>query len=131
MILTDGTTDLALPDDLIWRDRTEWTAVAATDTRGITGKINRQSSTKIAGRPITLSPPMPDMALVPYLTVRTVRDWTDDPAKTMTLTFAGGESFTVRFRYDNDSPLKAEPALGFTRYDDAELWRLTLNLITV
>jgi hypothetical protein len=128
MILSNGTIALDLPDDLIWKDRIEWSTVAARDERGITGKILRQTSTKIAGRPITLESATTDIGLVRYATIATLRDWTDEPNLDMTLTLAGVD-YAVRFRYDG-APLKASPALGFTRYDADEWWTLTLNLIT-
>lgn len=130
MILSDGTTDLPLSDSLRWTDEHAWSAVAAVDSRGISGAMTRQTSLKTAGRPITLAPSDNATGLVRYALVRTLRAWTDDPAKSLTLTFPNGDSFACRFRYDGGSPLDAEPALGFTNRDEGEYWRLTLKLIT-
>lgn len=129
MILNNGTTDIILPDALRWTDEHTWTPVAARDGRGITGAMLRQTSLKIAGRPLTLEPPQPDMAFVLYPVVKTLQAWASDPDTAMTLTFANDDEYAVVFRYDTP-PIKAEPVFGFSNRLDTEYWRVSLYLIT-
>lgn len=45
---------IELPGDLSWPDRYTWNAVAVSSEYSLTGALIIQSSTKLAGRPITL-----------------------------------------------------------------------------
>lgn len=129
MILNDGIIDIALPDELRWTDELDWTAVAAQDARTLGGAMVRQTSVKVAGRPITLAPPDGFFGTLLLGTLRTLRGWTDDPDKVMTLTFADNGSYTVKWRYPN--PIKASPLLPHSTGKDNEVWLPTFNLITV
>lgn len=130
MITLDNGTDTVELPDLYWSDELEWTETEARDERSVTGKLLRQTSAKVAGRPITLQPPDDYYGRVLLGTLRTLRGWTDGGGALMTLTLADASTYSVRWRYPN--PIEAaKPTLGHTSRDDGELWLATLNLITV
>lgn len=130
MILSDGTTDIVLPDELRWIDEMDWTELAVQDGRSITGKIVRQTSDKVGGRPITLAPPDDFYGRVLYSTVKQLRDWSDDSNKVMTLTFENNDSFPVVFNYDKKQAISAHPLFPYSKREDNEWWLVTIYLIT-
>ncbi|SMF96127.1 hypothetical protein SAMN02949497_3511 [Methylomagnum ishizawai] len=129
MTLNDGATEILLPDALVWTDELAWTAVAAQDARALGGAVVRQTSVKIAGRPITLAPPDGFWGAMLRADLLALRAWTDDPAKRMTLTFADGDAYAVRWLYPD--PIKANPLTGFSARAADEVWLPTLKFITV
>lgn len=129
MTLNDGATEILLPDELVWTDELAWTAVAAQDARALGGAMVRQTSVKLAGRPITLAPPDGFYGSMLRADLLALRAWTDDPAKRMTLTFANGDAYAVRWNYPD--PIKAAPLNAFTQRQPDEVWLPTFQFITV
>lgn len=132
--LSDGAA-LVLPDDLLWIDEHSWSPVVSRADYLITGALLIQSATRQAGRPITLASPA-DMAWVPRSTLRTLAQWAAAPlsgegastAGRFSLGLSDGRSFEVGFRH-GDTPMEAEPVLGFNTPGDDTPYRLTLRLI--
>ncbi len=124
---------LLLPDDLLWSDEHAWSPVVTAASYLLTGALQIQSATRLAGRPITLVG-APDMAWVSRATVEQLRAWAalalTDSTGRFRLTLSDGRAFTVAFRHD-DTALEAEPVLGFPARSDADLYRLTLRLMEI
>jgi hypothetical protein len=124
---------LELPDDLLWSDEHAWTPAVASVAYSLTGALVVQSATRQAGRPITLVGAI-DMAWVPRSTVSLLYAWAAVPltetSGRLALTLRDGRVFTVAFRHA-DTPIEAEPVLGFPAQSDADLYRLTLRLMAL
>ena len=122
---------LALPDDLLWADEHAWSPAVATTSYLITGALLVQSSTRQAGRPITLVGPA-DMAWVTRAMVNTLHAWaaialTDTDGR-FELRLADARAFTVAFRHA-EVCVEAEPVLGVPARRDGDFYRLTLRLM--
>jgi hypothetical protein len=128
--LTDGAV-LALPDDLLWSDEHAWTPAVASVAYSLTGALVVESATRLAGRPITLVGPI-DMAWVPRSTLTALYAWAavapTETAGRFELTLRDARVFTVAFRHA-DTPIEAEPVLGFPAQSESDLYRLTLRLM--
>ena len=99
--LSDGTTTLALPAELDWTDR-NWSPVAQSLTRSVTGSTIIMTGVRQHGRPITLEPPA-DAGWWSITNEAQIRAWLADPEQTLTLTLRG-TSYNVRWRlYDGDA----------------------------
>lgn len=122
---------LVLPDDLLWSDEHSWSPTVSSSSYLITGALLIQSATRQAGRFITLVG-APDMAWVTRATVEQLRQWAAIALTETTghfrLTLADGRAFTVAFRHA-DTPIEAEPVLGFPARSDADFYRLTLRFL--
>ena len=53
MTLSDGTTTITLPDNLLWEDELAWDARIQSTSQTLTGALVVQESTRLGGRPIT------------------------------------------------------------------------------
>ncbi len=126
MITLDAT---ELPDDLHWSNEYDWSATEQAEEYTVTGALILEPSTRLSGRPITLtsgsSPPGP---AVP----RSVLDQlyaTTSPRVDMVLNYRG-TSFTVRWR----GPKPIEPVSMIPEQADpdaAALYWITLHFIEV
>ena len=125
--------ELVLPDDLLWSDEYNWSPTVASTSYLVTGALLIQSATRQAGRPITLVG-APDMAWVTRATVEQLRAWAASPVGSATgrfvLAFADGRTFTVVFRHA-ESPIEAEPVLGFPSRVDTDFYRMTLKFLEI
>jgi hypothetical protein len=97
MILTDGTTTINLPNDIIWVDELSWSSVEQSADYSLTGALVIESWQRQAGRKITLKSPA-DQAVLPRSTINILRTWWNTPEKTMSLTIRG-VTRTVVFNY--------------------------------
>lgn len=130
--LADGAV-LTLPDDLLWTDEHAWTPAVASVSYLLTGALLVHSATRQAGRPITLVGPV-DMAWVTRAVVGTLYDWASEPlsadAGRFRLTLADARVFTVAFRH-HETPIEAEPVLGFPARSESDFYHLTLRLMAI
>ena len=124
---------LVLPDDLLWSDEHAWTPAVASVSYLLTGALLVQSAVRQAGRPITLTGAV-DMAWVTRATLMTLHGWAGAPLSDttgrFTLTLSDGRVFTVAFRHA-ETPIEAEPVLGFPARSDADFYRLTLRFLEI
>lgn len=124
---------LALPDDLLWSDEHAWTPAVASVSYLLTGALLVQSATRQVGRPITLTGAV-DMAWVTRAVLTTLHAWAAVPLDTdsgrFELSLADGRVFTVAFRHA-ETPIEAEPVLGFPARSDADFYRLTLRFLEI
>lgn len=126
--LADGAV-LTLPDDLLWSDEHAWTPAVAAVSYLLTGALLVETATRQKGRPITLAGGS-DMAWVTRETVNILHDWAAQPGRQFELQFADGRIFTVVFRH-HETPIEAEPVLGFPARSASDWYRLTLRLMEV
>ena len=89
--------DLILPDELVWVDETDWSPVAQSESRLLSGSLEIQCGTKLSGRPLTLSREQGEV-WAPRQTVLALMALAAEPAKEMTLTYHDGRVFRVVFR---------------------------------
>ncbi len=129
MILSDGITDLSLPDDLLWQDEF-WTPVEQALDWGLDGALFRQPSAKQAGRPITLAPPTDSAGWVSRETLQQLAAWAADPGLQLTLTFESADSSDVVFRH-HEKPIDPLPVAGFSRRQPGEWWTVVIRLMEI
>lgn len=100
--ITDGTTSLPLPDDLMWPDEYAWNPVEQSVRPSVTGALIIDVGTWLAGRPITLEGERtPDGRYIAWLTgsdLTQLRSWADVAGQELTLTLRG-IARTVIFRH--------------------------------
>nr|DAJ92832.1 MAG TPA: hypothetical protein [Caudoviricetes sp.] len=124
---------LPLPDDLLWSDEHAWSPAVANASYLITGALLIQSSTRQAGRPITLVGPS-DMAWVTRAAVNQLHGWAAAPLTAHSgrfeLTLRDARVFTVAFRHQ-EAAIEAEPVLGFPAQADTDFYRITLRLMQI
>lgn len=124
---------IALPNELLWDDEFDWSAVTSANSYTLSGSIIVDTATKLAGRPITLIYPDKEMGWITRATLRLLKDWCDVESTTMTLKLEypnDSRSFNVRFR-TNEKAIEAEPVKGFPGHSDTDLFRAKLRLMVV
>jgi hypothetical protein len=126
--LADGAV-LHLPDDLLWADEHAWTPAVAAVSYLLTGALLVESATRQKGRPITLQAE-PDMGWVTRAMLNTLYDWAAQAGRQFDLTLTDGRVLTVAFRH-HETPIEAEPVLGFPARHDSDFYRLTLRLMEI
>lgn len=125
--LTDGSTTVTLPDNLLWQDEFGWSPVAQAQTRTLTGSQIVEETAKSGGRPITLTGLWLDRA-----TVHSLRALEAQVATEMTLTLPGGATHTVIWRRgDNEPAVRADPIRPVAPdvHTDSDLYDVTLRLM--
>ena len=98
MELKGSTVTVALPDDLEWIDKYQWTNTKEKAQVTLNGSLVIQSAKQSKGRPITLKGGS-DYAWLDVDTVEKLQQLADS-SENMTLVFSDGTQFTVRFRYE-------------------------------
>lgn len=139
VITLDG---LELPGDLVFADEYEWCEVERKTEYSLTGALIVQESTKLAGRPITLSARQEALhkkRLINetggYGHIWISRSTLDDliskantPALEMTLVLPDDQTFTVMFREEG---ISAQPLYHIMPHEDADPYYVVIKLITV
>lgn len=134
MRLTDKTTlqNLSLPNDLLWANEFEWSAVESTHTYSLSGALIVEQGVKQAGRPINLKAEA-DMAWVTRAVVSTLHTWAAIPGRVfeLALEYAGDtRAFDVIFDNTTTS-VTASPVKGFPAHSAGDYFRVELKLIEV
>lgn len=107
MLLSDGVTDITLPDSLEWTDEFDFTPVGQQVDRTIGGSLIVQESALKKGRPITLEGG--EFVWAKREAILKVQTFASVPGKKMKLTLADGSQFDVIFKRDSGSPFSAKP----------------------
>jgi hypothetical protein len=129
--LSDGTTTLAIPYDLVWTDEGEWNAVEQTITRGLTGALIIQQGIRTHGRPITLEPDGNVTGWWPRSHIAQAQTWADAAEQVLTLTWRG-VAYTVQFRHEGTTPgFEWTPLRPFADPSATDHVLPTFRLITV
>ncbi len=129
--LTDGTTSVALPNNLDWVDEFNWQPVQQATQYSLSGALLVDEDIRLAGRPITLSPGADNMAAMPKDVLDQIKVWASVVDQQLTLNISGTD-YAVRFHHAN-AAINARPIRGFrvpvgTKHD---LWKVTLRFIEV
>lgn len=103
--ITDNTTTVTLPDDILWSDEFAWHPVEQRVDQTITGALIVQAATRQAGRPITLQSGQ-NFAWLTRAQLDTLKTWAAVAGKTLTLNIRG-VARSVMFRH-NDGAIEAE-----------------------
>lgn len=134
MRLTDKTTlqNLSLPNDLLWANEFEWSAVESTHTYSLSGALIVEQGVKQAGRPINLKAEA-DMAWVTRAVVSTLHTWAAIPNRIFELGLeyaADTRTFNVIFDNSTTSVI-AKPVKGFPGHSAGDYFHVELKLIEV
>lgn len=125
-ITLDGT---ALPDDIQWTDKYDWSPVEMAQEYSLTGALVVDAMPRQAGRNITLEPESDDAAWMTTGTLDALYAKAADPGRVMALSI-GGDTYSVMFRHD-DGAIAARPVVRYSEYDDTDYHIVTLRLIEV
>lgn len=105
--VSDGITNVTLPDDIEWQDERAWQPVVQAAEFGITGALVVEAAAKLAGRPITLAGG-DDRAWVARSVVDQLAIWHGIAGKQLTLNLRGVVR-SVMFRHHEGNALEAKP----------------------
>lgn len=114
--LSNGSTALDLPPDLIWSDELTWSAVAQAKERGIFGTLIVDAMARNGGRPITLTGDG-NSAWILRHTLRTLNAWAGVPGQRFTLDLRG-ETFVVIFDHGDEEETHAMAMSSVIDYSD-------------
>ena len=118
---------LTLPDDLLWADEYDWTAVAQETAYTLGGALVVQEGLRLAGRTITLQGG-PEHGWATRAQVEALRALAEQPNLPRTLTLADGRQFTVRFRRPS---MRAVPILPYAVPESGDRYELSIFLMEV
>lgn len=127
--LSDGTTTLSLPDDLIWSDQHTWSPVEQRVERSISGALLIDSGLRIVGRPLTLEG-SESAAWMPLATVSQLRAWAAVPDKTLNLNLRGS-LFAVALRHHDAPAIDVKPVIDYAAPDAQDWFWGTLKLMEI
>ena len=124
-----GTT-LNLPEDLYWNDENSWAPVEQSIERSISGALIVSSATRIAGRPITLTPEDQGSAWMLRSVLDTLRTWAAVPGREMVLTLRG-TTYNVIFRHHDGQAIEAAPIKHCNDVQPTDFYTVTLRFMEV
>ena len=120
---------MTLPQGMSWCVEFGWSATAQTaPVYTLSGALVIQQGQKRAGRPVTLAG---EWAWLDLGIVRTLRDWSDVPELTMTLTHYDGRTFNVLFRLHDTALPTVSPVAYRTPERADDRYTAEICLITV
>ena len=117
--LAVGATVVALPEDLLWSDEHDWSAVDQVVNAGL----------KVGGRPITLQAPDAGSAWITGAALAQLKAWAQLPLQNMTLVL-GATTRTVMYRHE-DGALQASPVVDYSDIGPDDYYTITLRLTDV
>ena len=127
--LSDGTSTLALPDDLLWTDEFDWAPVANATARSVTGRLLVEAAGLTGGRPITLTGG-DDYGWIDRSTLEALHAWAGRPAVAFTLTLRGVQR-SVIFATAPQGAIEAKPVVDYALPEPADDYVVTLKFIEV
>lgn len=127
--ITDGSTTVTLPDDILWADRHNWSPVQQTLSISITGAAIVDSGQRVNGRPITLQGDE-NHSWIPYADVDQLRIWADEAGKVLTLNYHG-MTFDVIFRHQDAAPLDMFPVVDYSAPDAQDFFYGTVKFTEI
>lgn len=132
--LSNGTTTIALPDDLIWTDEHGYSPVRQSVTPTIGGALWIDVSVLSAGQPITLQAGRDDegypYALMTRAQFAQLRVWADQPGQVFTLTY-NGNSYDVIWRHEAPPALDATDLIDYPDPEPTDFVIVTLRFTRV
>jgi len=129
--LVSGATTITLPAGMEWIDRKKRNLVAQQRDRGANGAQIIEEWQAQGGFPITLVAKGDQDEWVTQDVIDALQALSDAPLTApMALTYNDGTTYSVRFRYDGDTPaVEADPVLDYFPRDDTFAYSLTLRLV--
>lgn len=129
--LTDTTTTLTLPDDLLWADEFTWTPIQQTVDVALDGANIIQVGERLAGRPITLqSGRGPYFAIIERATLDQLLTWANEPGQELVLNIRGATRDVI-FRHHEGTVIDAEMLLYHSAPDESTLYAVTVRLMEI
>ncbi|WEM01030.1 hypothetical protein [Delftia tsuruhatensis] len=119
---------LQLPAGMLWVDEFDWSAVAKSFERSITGALVIDAVPMVAGRPITLEA-SEDQGWIHRQTLLDLHALADRAGEEHDLVLADGRAFRVQFA--EGAPIKAQPVGRPEKPAPSNPYVATLRLITV
>jgi len=130
--LAYGATVLPLDPDLYWADENEYSPVAQTVDRGLTGALIVQvdGDAETPGRPITLQPEDDNSAWMLRQDLDQLNDWGSIAGAVFTLTLRG-VARQVMFRHNDAPAILAKPVTHFADVHPLDPYLVTLKFLEV
>ncbi|AOU99906.1 hypothetical protein N5K37_23570 [Delftia tsuruhatensis] len=119
---------LPLPSGMIWVDEFDWTSVARSSERSITGALLVDEAAIVAGRPVTLEGEE-SQGWIRRATLLALMEMADDLGQTYELRLADGRILNVQF--SGSQPITAKPIGRPELPVAAHPYVATVRLITV
>ncbi len=117
---------IELPDDTIWQDEFDWTAVAQSVETDITGGLVVEHTAGLSGRPVTLH-----LGWINRSTLEDIETLRDDPDQpVMVLNLSDGRMLNVLFRHYDGVPIEAMPVIERPFYIEEDIFDVILKLIS-
>lgn len=126
--LTYNATTVNLPDDLLWADEHDWSAVEQRQQYGLTGSLIIDSAGKQSGRTIHLQAG-DDFAWMSRSTLNTLRTWANVSGAQFTLSYRG-VAHTVKFDHAAGA-IDAAPVWECPDPIDADPYAVSLRFLKV
>lgn len=125
----DNRQTLNLHAQFAWADEYEWTPLTQTEpVYTLTGAMDIQQGTKLAGRPITLNG---DNAWTSRADIKTLQQWSEVPELEMNLTHPDGRAFKVIFNRPALEAIQAVKDYRPADQEDNDMFKLNLRFLTV
>lgn len=119
-----------LPDDLVWSDELNYSAVAQNKQRTLTGSLIVQESLKLKGRPITLTGSA-EHGWIERSVLLQIQALVDTVDNDMVLIF-NSQSYNVRFDRENgNSPIETQQIIDCSDPSANDPYSITVKLMTV
>jgi hypothetical protein len=130
IILSDGITNLRLPDDLFWSDEMQWQPVEQSVERTLSGAMIVEAAARISGMPITLEPMDESSAWITRADYAVLNAWAKIPLKTLSLNYKN-IVYRVMFRHHEMSGLSAKPVVFFSDASGEDHLIATIRLMEI
>lgn len=128
--LTAGASTIELPRDLIWADEFDWSAVAATHRRTLTGALISEYGQRLGGRPITLRGDV-SSAWIDRGSLKDLLALSNSLVDIQMSLEINGDTHAVEFNRGSDRCIEAQPIVEFSDPDDGDFYALTLRFTTL
>ncbi len=120
---------MTLPGNLLWVNEFDWTPVAQSTDRSLTGSLIVPESLMTYRRSIVLGDG--ENSWLTLADLNTLFVLSEIPKKKMLLTLPGERTFTVIFYRAEGAPIEAQPVLPQTTPDDSDFYAVVIRLLTV
>lgn len=132
-VTLDGITLDGYHGDLKWTDEFLWSPIRQNQNVTVGGSLVVQSSTQLAGRPITLEGGRDGrgyFAVQPRATINALRA-IEIAGREMVLVWSDARVFNVTWRTTDGPPIEAEPVQHMVPHVDEDLYTVILRLTQI
>ncbi|MCL6270725.1 hypothetical protein M3P05_12400 [Sansalvadorimonas sp. 2012CJ34-2] len=120
---------LTLPDNFLWVNEFDWSPVAQSVERSLTGAFVVSESQKTYGRSIVLGDG--ENSWLTLAELEALFALAETPAHKMTLTLPDSRTFTVIFDRTEGSPFEAQQVLPLVTPESEHYYTVVIRLLTV